>query len=57
MGEERAYLIKNDEFRPNEQVGPVVACCGLESSKLAKVPIIRSVFKKKDPSEKVEDIS
>ncbi len=56
LGTEREPLVKRKDFRrlaqpAAEQV--VVQCCCVESSRLGRVPIIRTLFKKKDPSEKV----
>lgn len=53
---EKAPLTKRTDFRsvtPSlmEEEERVVACCGLESKRLGRVPIIRTIFKKKDPSE------
>lgn len=54
---EKTSLITRSEFREVEQEQhgeeAVVQCCCLESRKLGRVPIIRTLFKKKDPSEKV----
>lgn len=56
MGEETAPLIKRKDFRSLSQIHPeavVVQCCCVESTTLGRVPVIRTLFKKKDPSEKV----
>lgn len=46
---------KGGDFREVAQPGvpDTVACCCLESSRLAKVPVIRTVFRKRRPEEKV----
>jgi hypothetical protein len=53
---ESAPLIKRRDFRglaQSLQEPAEVECCCVESTRLARVPIIRTLFKKKDPSEKV----
>ena len=53
---ENEPLIKRKDFRGLSQIHPdpvVVQCCCVESTRLGRVPIINSLFKKKDPSEKV----
>lgn len=47
---------KRGDFREIEQQAnapDVVACCCVESTRLAKVPVIRSMFRKRRPEEKV----
>lgn len=56
MEVEKEPLIKRKDFRGLSQIRPdpvVVQCCCVESTRLGRVPIIRTLFKKKDPSEKV----
>lgn len=52
---EKAPLVKRTEFRPidvsAEEAVPVVQCCCVESTRLGRVPIVRTLFKKN--SEKV----
>lgn len=54
---EKAPLIKRPDYSSVTEVGGadavVVQCCGLDSSRLGRVPVIRTLFKKKEPSEKV----
>ncbi len=57
---EKAPLMKRTDFQPldgtnsNNSPEPVVVqCCCVESTRLGRVPVIRTLFKKKDPSEKV----
>ena len=57
---EKAPLIHRKDFRSLSQPQPdpaVVQCCGVESSRLAKIPVIRTLFRKKDPSEKVSGVA
>lgn len=53
---EQAPLVKRTDFQPvdNSPEPVVVQCCCVESVKLGRVPVIRTLFKKKDPSEKVQ---
>ena len=54
---ENAPLVKRTDFKPLEGDGAepvVVQCCCVESTRLGKVPVIKTLFKKKDPSEKVK---
>lgn len=46
---------KRGDFREVAQpdIPDTVACCCLESSRLAKVPVIKTVFRKRRPEEKV----
>lgn len=53
---ETAPLIKRRDFRAlsqNHTEPVVVQCCCVESTRLGRVPVIRTLFKKKDPSEEV----
>lgn len=53
---EKAPLLRRPDYSAVTQVGAdpvVVQCCGLESSRLGRVPVIRTLFKKKEPNEKV----
>ena len=45
---ENAPLMKRTEFRPIEssREEPVVQCCCVESTRLGRVPVIRTLFKK-----------
>ncbi len=55
--EEKEPLIKSKDFRylsqPKEEAS-VVQCCGVESTRLGRVPVIRTLFKKKDPKDEVQ---
>lgn len=53
---EKEPLIKRKDFRKLSQPATppvVVQCCCVESTRLGRVPIIRSLFRKKEESEKV----
>ena len=53
---EREPLVKRKDFRSLSQpaAAPVVVkCCCVESTRLGRVPVIRTLFKKKEPSERV----
>jgi hypothetical protein len=54
---EQAPLIKRADYSNVTEVGgedaSVVQCCGIESSRLGRVPVIRTIFRKKEPNEKV----
>lgn len=53
---EKAPLVKRADYSAVTQVGGdpvVVQCCGLESSRLGRVPVIRTLFRKKEPTEEV----
>ena len=53
---ERAPLVKRADYSSVTAVGAdevVVQCCGLESTRLGRVPVIRTLFGKKEPNEKV----
>ena len=55
-GADTEPLIKRKDFRVLSQPRPepvVVQCCCLQSRKLGRVPVVRTLFKKKDPSQKV----
>ena len=56
---EKAPLVKRTDFQPvesdsNSPEPVVVQCCCVESTRLGRVPVIRTLLKKKDPSEKVQ---
>lgn len=57
---EKAPLVKRAEFRPVSQPqdeNPGVEICGINSPCLANVPIVKTIFKKKGPSQKVGDVT
>ena len=53
--ESAPLILKRGDFRDVSQpdVPDTVACCCVESTRLARVPVIKTLFRKRRPEEKV----